>query len=83
MPIDLTQFDLAPTPRRAAKPPSGPMQFEVLARPCVVDGVRYPSISAAARAIGANTSGLGDALRHGRPAFKTHSVRWAEDSDGD
>lgn len=44
----------------------------------VVDGIRYESISAAARAIGCATSNLCGKLKTGAGMYKGHNVSYAE-----
>ena len=43
---------------------------------CIVDGVEYESIAAAARAVGINNNSLGKALRDGLAVFRGHYIRW-------
>lgn len=43
---------------------------------CIVDGVEYESIAAAARAVGINNNSLGRALRDGLAVYRGHFIRW-------
>ena len=43
---------------------------------CMVDGVGYESIAAAARAVGINNNSLGRALRDGLAVYRGHFIRW-------
>lgn len=43
---------------------------------CMVDGVEYESIAAAARAFDINNNSLGKALRDGLTAYRGHLIRW-------
>ncbi|WP_417757000.1 hypothetical protein [Senegalimassilia anaerobia] len=45
-------------------------------RRCIVDGVEYESIAAAARAVGVNNNSLGRALRDGLAVYRGHFIRW-------
>ena len=45
-------------------------------RRCMVDGVEYESIAAAARAVGINNNSLGKALRDGLAVYRGHRIRW-------
>lgn len=45
-------------------------------RRCIVDGVEYESIAAAARAVGVNNNSLGRALRDGLAVYRGHCIRW-------
>lgn len=45
-------------------------------RRCIVDGVEYESIAAAARAVGVNSNSLGRALRDGLAVYRGHCIRW-------
>lgn len=48
------------------------------ARPTVVDGVRYASVSAAARAVGCSAVTLRTHLRGGAASYRGHEVAYAE-----
>ena len=48
------------------------------ARPTVVDGVRYASVSAAARAVGCSAVTLRKYLRGGAASCRGHAVAYAE-----
>ena len=43
---------------------------------CMVDGVEYESIAAAARAVDINNNSLGSALRDGLTVYRGHLIRW-------
>lgn len=43
---------------------------------CMVDGVEYESIAAAARAVDINSCSLGKALRDGLAVYRGHFIRW-------
>lgn len=43
---------------------------------CMVDGVEYESIAAAARAADINKNSLGRALRDGLAVYRGHYIRW-------
>ena len=43
---------------------------------CMVDGVEYESIAAAARAADINKNSLGRALRDGLAVYRGHCIRW-------
>ncbi len=43
---------------------------------CMVDGVEYESIAAAARAVDINSCSLGKALRDGLAVYCGHFIRW-------
>ena len=45
-------------------------------RRCIVDGVEYESIAAAARAADINRNSLGKALRDGLTVYRGHFIRW-------
>lgn len=62
--------------RRMPRGPGAP------GRPVLVDGARYPSVSAAARAVGCAQPTLSEALRKGRKTCKGHAVAWAECREG-
>lgn len=48
------------------------------ARPTVVDGVRYASVSAAAKAVGCSAVTLRTHLRGGAASYRGHEVAYAE-----
>lgn len=48
------------------------------ARPTVVDGVRYASVNAAARAVGCSAVTLRTHLRGGAASYRGHAVAYAE-----
>ena len=48
------------------------------ARPTVADGVRYASVSAAARAVGCSAVTLRTHLRGGAASYRGHEVAYAE-----
>lgn len=58
--------------RKAPRGPGAP------GRPVLVDGVRYPSVSAAARAAGCAQTSLSEALRKGRGTCRGHRVAYAD-----